>query len=83
MKFKPNTRFNADICFVTKVAWTVACGSLFYATFAPTLPPLCATAKAQMQVKRMLCAQRRALECKYTMDLCLMKILVNENGIIN
>ena len=26
----------------------------------------------------MLCAQRRALECKYTMDLCLMKILINE-----
>ena len=25
-----------------------------------------------------LCAQRRALECKYKMDLCLMKILINE-----
>ena len=24
----PNTRFNTDICFVTKVAWTVAYGSL-------------------------------------------------------
>ena len=27
----------------------------FYATFAPTLPPLYASAKAQMQVKRVLC----------------------------
>ena len=48
------TRLQPDICFVTKVAWTVACGSLFYATFAPTLLPLCAPAKAQMQVKRVL-----------------------------
>ena len=51
----PNTRFNADICFVTKVAQAVAADAApFYATFAPTLPSLCATAKAQMQVKRML-----------------------------
>ena len=26
----------------------------------------------------MLCAQRRALECRYKIDLCLMKILINE-----
>ena len=51
------TRLQPDICFVTKVAWTVACGSLFYATFAPTLPPLYAAAKAQMQVKRKLCGR--------------------------
>ena len=50
------TRLQPDICFVTKVARGGRCsrGSLFYATFAPTLPPLCATAKAQMQVKRVL-----------------------------
>ena len=37
-----NTRFNADICFVTKVARGGRCSrsSLFNATFAPTLPPL-------------------------------------------
>ena len=50
------TRLQPDNCFVTKVARSGRCwrSSLFNATFAPTLPPLYATAKAQMQVKRML-----------------------------
>ena len=50
------TRLQPDICFVTKVARGGRCSrsSLFNATFAPTLLPLCATAKAQMQVKRVL-----------------------------
>ena len=65
-----------------QVAGAVACGSLFV-QLSRQLCRRYASAKPQMQVKRQLCAQRRALECKYTMDLCLMKILINENGIIN
>jgi len=38
----------------------------FYATFAPTLPLLCAAAKAQMQVKRMLC--RRLTEPPFLLN---------------
>ena len=46
------TRLQPDICFVTKVARGGRLRLPFYATFAPTLPPLYATAKTQMQVKR-------------------------------
>ena len=47
------TRLQPDICFVTKVAWTVACGSLFM-QLSRQLCRCYASAKTQMQVKRVL-----------------------------
>ena len=50
-----NTRFNADICFVTKVAWEVAAGAApFFVQLSRQLCRRYASAKTQMQVKRML-----------------------------
>ena len=51
----PNTRFNADICFVMEIAWAVAAGAApFFMQLSRQLCRHYASAKAQMQVKRML-----------------------------
>ena len=55
MKKKSNTRFNLTIVLSRKLLrWSLLAQLPFYATFAPTLPLLYASAKAQMQVKRPL-----------------------------
>ena len=49
------TRLQPDICFVTKVAWAVAAGAAsFLCNFRANFALRFASAKAQMQVKRML-----------------------------
>lgn len=54
-----NTRFNLTFVLSRKLLEAVAaCAApFFYATFAPTLPLLCASAKPQTQVKRQLCGR--------------------------
>ena len=50
-----NTRFNLTFVLSRKLLGRSLLTQLpFYATFAPTLPLLYASAKPQMQVKRML-----------------------------